>query len=337
MTVLRSTLDPVSSAYSEAASAMSTKLAEIETEHAKALAGGGTKYVERHHARGKLTPRERIELLLDPDSPFLELSPLAAWGSEFQVGASLVVGIGAVSGVECMLVANDPTVKGGTSNPWTLRKILRANQIALQNRLPVISLVESGGADLPTQKEIFIPGGQMFRDLTRLSAAGIPTIALVFGNSTAGGAYVPGMSDHVVMIKERSKVFLAGPPLVKMATGEESDDESLGGAEMHARTSGPGWPRRPSRFDLARRNRLFAREVATDRRFAGERNGHPPGRPPGYDRLSRGCRAPAVSGQGRLAVEEEPICRSSTACTVATMASRTWKSSTWRITRSLPT
>ncbi|MET0757890.1 MAG: carboxyl transferase domain-containing protein [Mycobacterium sp.] len=240
MTVLRSTLDPVSSAYSEAASAMSTKLAEIETEHAKALAGGGTKYVERHHARGKLTPRERIELLLDPDSPFLELSPLAAWGSEFQVGASLVVGIGAVSGVECMLVANDPTVKGGTSNPWTLRKILRANQIALQNRLPVISLVESGGADLPTQKEIFIPGGQMFRDLTRLSAAGIPTIALVFGNSTAGGAYVPGMSDHVVMINERSKVFLAGPPLVKMATGEESDDESLGGAEMHARTSGLG-------------------------------------------------------------------------------------------------
>ena len=113
-----------------------------------------------------------------------------------------------------------------------VEEILRANQIALENRLPVISLVESGGADLPTQKEIFIPGGQMFRDLTRLSAAGIPTIALVFGNSTAGGAYIPGMSDHVVMIKERSKVFLAGPPLVKMATGEESDDESLGGAEM---------------------------------------------------------------------------------------------------------
>ena len=115
---------------------------------------------------------------------------------------------------------------------------MRANQIAFENRLPLISLVESGGADLPTQKEIFIPGGRMFRDLTRLSAAGIPTIALVFGNSTAGGAYIPGMSDHVVMIKERSKVFLAGPPLVKMATGEESDDESLGGAEMHARTSG---------------------------------------------------------------------------------------------------
>ncbi|WP_422750072.1 acyl-CoA carboxylase subunit beta [Mycobacterium sp. WMMD1722] len=219
---------------------MTAKLEEIAAEHAKALAGGGAKYVERHHARGKLTARERIELLLDPDSPFLELSPLAAWGSDFAVGASVVTGIGAISGVECLVVANDPTVKGGTSNPWTLRKILRANQIALQNRLPVISLVESGGADLPTQKEVFIPGGQMFRDLTRLSAAGVPTVALVFGNSTAGGAYVPGLSDHVVMIKERSKVFLAGPPLVKMATGEEADDESLGGAEMHSRTSGLG-------------------------------------------------------------------------------------------------
>ena len=238
MTVLRSTLDTRAPAYQEAVAAMTAKLSDIDEELAKALAGGGPKYVERHHARGKLTPRERIELLIDPDSPFLELSPLAAWGSEFQVGASIVTGIGAVSGVECMVVANDPTVKGGTSNPWTLRKILRANQIAFQNRLPVISLVESGGADLPTQKEVFVPGGQMFRDLTRLSAAGIPTIALVFGNSTAGGAYVPGMSDYVVMIKERSKVFLAGPPLVKMATGEESDDESLGGAEMHARTSG---------------------------------------------------------------------------------------------------
>ncbi|KWX25400.1 acetyl-CoA carboxylase [Mycolicibacterium wolinskyi] len=240
MTTLRSAIDPGSPAFAEAAEVMATKLAELETEHAKALAGGGTKYVERHHSRGKLTARERVELLLDPDAPFLELSPLAAWGSDFAVGASVVCGIGAVEGVECLIVANDPTVKGGTSNPWTLKKILRANQIAMENRLPVISLVESGGADLPTQKEIFIPGGQMFRDLTRLSAAGIPTIALVFGNSTAGGAYVPGMSDHVVMIRERSKVFLAGPPLVKMATGEESDDESLGGAEMHARTSGLG-------------------------------------------------------------------------------------------------
>ena len=238
MTVLRSAVDPHSPEFADAAEAMAAKLAELDAELSKAVGGGGEKYVQRHHARGKLTARERIELLADEDSPFLELSPLAAYGTEFQVGASLITGIGVIEGTECMLIAHDPTVKGGTSNPWTLRKLLRANQIALENRLPVISLVESGGADLPTQKEVFIPGGRMFRDLTRLSAAGIPTIALVFGNSTAGGAYIPGMSDYVVMIKERSKVFLAGPPLVKMATGEESDDESLGGAEMHARTSG---------------------------------------------------------------------------------------------------
>lgn len=192
----------------------------------------------RHHQRGKLLVRERIEALIDPDSHFLELSPLAAWGSDFTVGASVVTGIGVVNGVECMINGSDPTVRGGASNPWTLKKTLRANQIALENRLPVIGLVESGGADLPTQKEIFIPGGQMFRDLSRLSAAGIPTIALVFGNSTAGGAYIPGMSDYVVMVKERAKVFLAGPPLVKMATGEDADDESLGGADLHARSSG---------------------------------------------------------------------------------------------------
>ena len=143
-----------------------------------------------------------------------------------------------VAGVECVITANDPTVRGGASNPWTLRKALRAHEIARENRLPLINLVESGGADLPSQAEIFIPGGRLFRDLTRLSAAGIPTVALVFGNSTAGGAYVPGMSDHVVMVEERSKVFLGGPPLVKMATGEEADDEALGGAEMHARVSG---------------------------------------------------------------------------------------------------
>lgn len=214
------------------------RLADLAAEHAKAVEGGGQKYVDRHHSRGKLLARERVELLLDPGAPFLELSPLAAWGSDFPVGASVVTGIGVVEGVECVIVANDPTVRGGASNPWTLRKTLRATQIALENRLPLINLVESGGADLPTQKEIFIPGGRMFRDLTRLSAAGIPTVAIVFGNSTAGGAYVPGMSDHVVMVRERAKVFLGGPPLVKVATGEDADDESLGGAEMHARDSG---------------------------------------------------------------------------------------------------
>ncbi|GAA2112734.1 acyl-CoA carboxylase subunit beta [Actinomadura alba] len=238
MTVLRSALDPRDPDYRRNRAAMLAKLTQLDDEHAKALLGGGEKYVERHRRRGKLLARERIELLIDPDSPFLELSPLAAWGTDFPVGASVVTGIGVVEGVECLIVANDPTVRGGASNPWTVKKSFRASDIALENRLPVINLVESGGADLPTQKEIFIPGGRMFRDLTRLSAAGIPTVALVFGNSTAGGAYVPGMCDYVVMVKERAKVFLGGPPLVKMATGEESDDESLGGADMHARASG---------------------------------------------------------------------------------------------------
>ncbi len=218
--------------------AMLDKLAALEEEHAKAIAGGGEKYVARHRDRGKLTARERIELLVDEGSAFLELSPLAGWGSDFTVGASLVTGIGVVEGVECLITANDPTVKGGASNPWTLKKAFRASQIAEENGLPTISLVESGGADLPTQKEIFIPGGKMFRDLTRASARKEPTIALVFGNSTAGGAYIPGMSDYTVMVRDQAKVFLGGPPLVRMATGEEADDESLGGAEMHARVSG---------------------------------------------------------------------------------------------------
>ncbi|MDJ0344297.1 carboxyl transferase domain-containing protein [Streptomyces sp. H10-C2] len=231
-------LDTADEEYTANRATMLSRLAEVEAAHATAIGGGGPKYVERHRGRGKLLARERIELLLDPDTPFLELSPLAAWGSDYPVGASLVTGIGVVEGTECLVTASDPTVRGGASNPWTLKKALRANEIAFANRLPVISLVESGGADLPSQKEIFIPGGALFRDLTRLSAAGIPTIAVVFGNSTAGGAYIPGMSDHVIMVKERSKVFLGGPPLVKMATGEESDDESLGGADMHARVSG---------------------------------------------------------------------------------------------------
>ncbi|HEX4724853.1 MAG TPA: carboxyl transferase domain-containing protein, partial [Pseudonocardiaceae bacterium] len=238
MTALRSTLDPNTETYQENRAAMTARLAELAGEHAKALAGGGPKYVDRHHQRGKLLARERIELLLDQDSAFLELSPLAAWGSEFPVGASCVVGLGVIEGVECLVVANDPTVRGGASNPWTLRKSFRASEIAAANQLPLVQLVESGGADLNSQGEIFIPGGRMFRDLTRSSARRVPTIALVFGNSTAGGAYLPGMSDHTVMVRERAKVFLAGPPLVKMATGEDADDESLGGAEMHARVSG---------------------------------------------------------------------------------------------------
>ncbi|MFH9075097.1 acyl-CoA carboxylase subunit beta [Streptomyces alboflavus] len=255
MTVLASALDPASPEYADHRAAMLAKLAELDAEQAKALEGGGEKYVKRHRDRGKLLARERIELLLDPDTPFLELSPLAAWGSEYPVGASMVTGIGVVEGVECLITANDPTVRGGASNPWTLKKAFRAHEIGHANRLPSLHLVESGGADLPSQKEIFIPGGALFKHLTQASAAGIPTIAVVFGNSTAGGAYVPGMCDHVIMVKERAKVFLGGPPLVKMATGEESDDESLGGAEMHARTSGLADHLAEDEHDALRRTR----------------------------------------------------------------------------------
>ena len=238
MTALGSAVDARSADFDGNRESMLAKLAELDTEHAKAIGGGGEKYTTRHHKRGKLLARERVELLLDRDSPFLELSTLAAWGTDFAVGGSMVTGIGVIEGTECLVIASDPTVKGGAINPYGLRKGFRAAQIAAENRLPTVNLVESGGADLPTQKDIFIPGGRTFRDITRASAAKVPTVALVFGNSTAGGAYLPGMSDYVVMVKERAKVFLGGPPLVKMATGEESDDESLGGAEMHARTSG---------------------------------------------------------------------------------------------------
>jgi len=238
MPVLASTVDPSSATYQENRDSMERALAEVEEQLAVARQGGGERYVQRHLTRGKMLAHERIELLLDRDSPFLELCPLAGWGTPYTVGASLVSGIGVVSGVECMVSANDPTVRGGATNPFTMRKSSRLADIALENRLPSINLVESGGADLPTQSEIFIPGGRGFRDLTQRSAAAVPTVALVFGNSTAGGAYVPGMSDHIVMIEGRSKVFLGGPPLVKMATGEESEDEELGGASMHARVSG---------------------------------------------------------------------------------------------------
>lgn len=238
MPVLTSALDTTSEDYLAKRADLLERIAEVDAEHAKTVAAGGPKYVDRHHQRGKLLARERIELLVDRDSPFLELSPLAAWGSDFHVGAGLVTGIGVVEGVECAILANEPSVKGGTANPFTLKKFLRFFDIATENGLPLVCLVESGGADLPTQSEIFIPGGAQFRGLTNASAERRPVISLVFGNSTAGGAYVPGMSDYVVMVKEGAKVFLAGPPLVKMATGEETDDESLGGAEMHARTSG---------------------------------------------------------------------------------------------------
>jgi acetyl-CoA carboxylase carboxyltransferase component len=238
MPALATRVDRTGEDFARNRDALLERIAEIDEQLRQVREGVGERYLERHRARGKLLVRERIELLLDRDSPFLELSPFAAHGTQFHVGASVVTGIGVVEGVEVMVIANDPTVRGGTSNPYTFKKTIRAMQVAERNRLPVVNLVESGGADLPTQSEVFVPGGEMFRRLTQLSQMGIPTIALVFGNSTAGGAYIPGMCDYTVFVKERAKVFLGGPPLVKMATGEESDDESLGGAEMHARVSG---------------------------------------------------------------------------------------------------
>lgn len=213
-------------------------LEELDVAQAVARQGGGERYVQRHYDRGRMLPRERIELLVDRDSPFLELSAIAGLGTAYPTGASVVTGVGVVSGRECVIIAHDPTVRGGGIHKLSLEKQLRALEIAAQNRLPVFFLVESAGGDLTRQAETFIPGGAIFRNITELSAAGVPTIALVFGNATAGGAYVPGMCDYVVMVDGQAHVFLAGPPLVKMATGEESEAEELGGALMHSTTSG---------------------------------------------------------------------------------------------------
>lgn len=236
--VLGTNLDPRSDEYQANRAAMEEKLAEFESLMEQARQGGGEKYVKRHRDRGKLLARERIELLIDRDSPFLELSTLAAWGTDKNLGANVVTGIGVVEGVECAILAHDPTSQAGSMNRYSVAKTLRIMDIASENRLPLINLVESGGADLPDQAEVFIVGGKWFRNLTRMSKKGIPTIALVFGSSTAGGAYFPAMCDYAVMVKDQAKVFLGGPPLVKMATGEESTDEELGGAEMHSKVSG---------------------------------------------------------------------------------------------------
>jgi acetyl-CoA carboxylase carboxyltransferase component len=273
-------VDTADAAYQANRAGQLAAISALDEQLELARAGGGTRYAQRHHERGRLLARERIELLVDRDSPLLELSALAAWGTEFAVGASVVTAVGVVSGAECMLIAHDPTVRGGALNPYTLRKTLRALEIARHSRLPVINLVESGGADLPTQSELFVFAGKIFHDLTQLSGQGIPTIALVFGNSTAGGAYVPGMCDYSVMVDGQAKVFLGGPPLVKMATGEESDDESLGGAQMHAVTSGLADHFAADELDCIR----IGRQIMAELRW--RKLGPPPGGPvtePRYD------------------------------------------------------
>jgi len=205
----------------------------------EATLGGGDKYTSRHKAAGKLLPRERIELLLDRDSYFLELCALAGKDVPGHTpGAGIIGGIGRVSGVECLITASESTVKGGAISEMTAWKSGRLSELAEHNRLPSISMIESAGADLPNQSKIFVPGGRGFRDLTRRSEQRIPTVCLVFGSSTAGGAYFPGMSDYVVMVEKQAQVYLAGPPLVKMAIGEDTNHEELGGAEMHSRISG---------------------------------------------------------------------------------------------------
>ena len=216
---------------------------ELGARLARAREGGGPAAQERHRGRGKLPVRERIDLLLDPDTAWLELSPLAALGlyDDEAPGAGIVTGIGTVHGRECVIVANDATVKGGTYFPLTVKKHLRAQEIALENRLPCIYLVDSGGAYLPLQAEVFPDRehfGRIFYNQARMSAEGIPQLAAVMGSCTAGGAYVPAMCDQSVIVQGTGTIFLAGPPLVKAATGEEVTAEELGGGDVHARISG---------------------------------------------------------------------------------------------------
>jgi acetyl-CoA carboxylase carboxyltransferase component len=277
---LRSAVDVTGDAYQRNRAAQLASVEALNEQLELVRAGGGDKYAERHRKRGRLLVRDRIELLLDRDAPFLELSALAAWGTEFTVGASIVTGVGVVSGVECVIIAHDPTVRGGAMNPYTLRKTLRALEIARVNRLPVINLVESGGADLPTQSELFVHAGKIFHDLTELSASGVPTIALVFGNSTAGGAYVPGMCDYAVLVDQQAKVFLGGPPLVKMATGEDADDEELGGADMHSRVSGLSDHFAADELDCIRIGRQIVSELNWRKLGPGPTQ---PADPPHYD------------------------------------------------------
>jgi len=242
VTVLSSQVE-ASDAFDERRARMEALVAELRERTEQVARGGGEKALEKHRSRGKLTARERIDRLLDPDSAFLELSTLAAWDvyDGQAPSAGIVTGISVIEGRECVLVANDATVKGGTYFPLTVKKHLRAQEIAEQNRLPCIYLVDSGGAFLPLQADVFPDRehfGRIFYNQARLSAAGIPQIASVMGSCTAGGAYVPAMSDETIIVKGTGTIFIGGPPLVKAATGQEVSAEELGGADVHARLSG---------------------------------------------------------------------------------------------------
>jgi 3-methylcrotonyl-CoA carboxylase beta subunit len=243
MTVLHTIANPSSEEYRTNLEANRALVDDLRATEARLALGGGERARERHVARGKLLPRERVDRLLDPGAPFLELSPLAAFGlyDDAAPGAGIITGIGRVSGRECVIVANDATVKGGTYYPMTVKKHLRAQEIALHNRLPCIYLVDSGGAFLPEQADVFPDRehfGRIFFNQATMSARGIPQIAAVLGSCTAGGAYVPAMSDETVIVREQGTIFLGGPPLVKAATGETVTAEELGGGDLHARRSG---------------------------------------------------------------------------------------------------
>ena len=243
MTVLATSLDKRSDAFAANSAAMRALIADLREKVEAIREGGGPEARRRHLARGKLLPRERVRALLDPGSPFLELSQLAAFGMyDGEVpAAGLITGIGRIMGKECVVVANDATVKGGTYFPMTVKKHLRAQEIAGDNRLPCLYLVDSGGAFLPAQDEVFPDRehfGRIFYNQARLSAAGVPQIAIVMGSCTAGGAYVPAMSDESVIVRGQGTIFLGGPPLVRAATGEVVTAEELGGADVHSRVSG---------------------------------------------------------------------------------------------------
>ncbi|WP_372780030.1 carboxyl transferase domain-containing protein [Litorivivens sp.] len=241
--IISSTINPRSEEFEANRQHMQTLVDDLRAKIAQISQGGGEKYQKRHTERGKLLPRERINALLDEGSPFLELSQLAAWEvyEDYVPAAGIITGVGRVAGQECMIVANDATVKGGSYYPLTVKKHLRAQSIAEQNNLPCIYLVDSGGANLPRQDDVFPDRdhfGRFFFNQANMSAKGIPQIAVVMGSCTAGGAYIPAMADESIIVKNQGTIFLAGPPLVKAATGEVVTAEELGGADVHCKTSG---------------------------------------------------------------------------------------------------